>query len=113
MGFGEEITQLLLIIGALMLALGGVSMWSKRSGKGGEAGGGGGGAGSAGAAGGMGIGDLGDATGGGGSGLGEAVESRGGGSSDSRHGDRFKFTGKDAEVAAKVLKRMLKQDGDK
>ncbi|MDP6037550.1 MAG: hypothetical protein QGG64_03295, partial [Candidatus Latescibacteria bacterium] len=40
----------------------------------------------------------------------DAVEKPPGSSLADRHGDRFNLTGRDAEAAAKVLKRMLKQD---
>jgi len=114
MTFVEELVQLLIIIFALLLVLFGVNFWTKKGGSltlpsmGGS--------GSSGEAGqqmagldGNGIDgtyESGDVQGSRNSG----GKSKGGGSAADRHGDRFDLTGKDAEAAARVLKRMLKQD---
>jgi len=44
----------------------------------------------------------------------QAIRSKSGNRSSAveRHGERFNLTGKDAEIAARVLKRMLKKDKD-
>lgn len=114
MTFVEELVQLLIIIFALLLVLFGVNFWTKK--------GGGitlpsmGGSGSSGEAGQQmagihgedadGVQGTGNAQGAGGSG----GKRKSGNSAADRHGDRFDLTGKDAEAAARVLKRMLKQD---
>jgi len=92
---GGEATQLILIIVALVVVYGGVMFWTKRSGKDKKAqplaprledlGG-----------------DSGETA------LDGSVTSRDG-SGPKKNSERFKLTGRDAEVAAKVLKRMLKQ----
>lgn len=111
MTFGEEVTQLLLIIGALLLALAGINFWTKKGGS-------------------ITLPSLsgkpakpadGTPTNSGeeadefldNMGLGKSSGGSGGsgGSGADRHGDRFQLTGKDAEAAARVLKRMLKQGG--
>ena len=110
MTFAEELVQLLLIIGALLLALAGINFWTKKGGSitlpsmGGKS------ANSANPADGMPAGmgadtdesmtDL----------VSPKSKSSSGNSAADRHGDRFNLTGKDAEAAARVLKRMLKQD---
>lgn len=90
MSSGDQLTQVVVIVVILVAAYFGVMMWTKRVGKGGSAGGGG-------------------AT---------AVGEDGGSSvsyddqvpmGPDRKKDRFNLQGRDAEVAAKVLKRMLKQ----
>ena len=103
MSSGDQLTQVVVIVVILVAAYFGVMMWTKRVGKGGSAGGGGGL---------LGLG--GGAVGGGATAVGED-----GGSSvsyddqvpmgpDSKKG-RFNLQGRDAEVAAKVLIRMLQQ----
>lgn len=114
MTFGEELMQLLLIIGALLMALAGINFWTKKGGSitlppmGGK---------SADPASGVpaNTGDetnaLMDDVGSDANPSGEGNSGGGsGGSVADRHGDRFDLTGKDAEAAARVLKRMLKQD---
>ena len=95
MDFGEQLTMLIVVIVLLGAAYFGVTTWSKRSGSG-----------QANASGARGVVDHDefDAA----SDLRQAMESR-----DvvaKQREKRFQLTGKDAEVAAKVLKRMLKQD---
>lgn len=101
MSSGVQLTQLIVIIVILVAAYFGVMMWTKRVGKEGSAGGGL-----------LGLG--GDAGGGGATGGGE--DGRSSVSYDDqvpkgpdRKKGRFDLQGRDAEVAAKVLKRMLKQ----
>ena len=105
MDFGEQITQLLLVILALLVAFFGVTFWTKR--KSGQLGGEPSSAEAppvpGGAGGTAGVEALGA--------LDEATESKGGGGSGSEAAKRFQnLTGKDAEAAARILKRMLKQD---
>ncbi len=114
MGFGEQMTQLMLIILALGLAYGGIMFWTKRTGNGG----GGGILGPGGPA--IQPPDLEDVAGtppgtaGGGPGgvpgeLGDAISDRVDG--QTKAAERVQaLTGRDAEAAARVLKRMLKQD---
>ena len=111
MDFTEEVTQLAVIIVVLLVAYLGINMWTKRGGGitipsmggrasgGGEAGEGGTGAG--------GVDVAGLDVDGADDGLDGYPRS---GSVADRHGDRFNLTGRDAEAAAKVLKRMLQQD---
>ena len=101
MDFGEQMMQLMLVIVGLLVALGGVTAWSrhKKSSGGSQAnqeqpaq-----------------VDDTADemAEGSGRSGM-TASEHR-----HSDRADRFDLTGKNAEAAAKVLKRMLQQDNQK
>lgn len=114
MTFVEELVQLLIIIFALLLVLFGVSFWTKKGGSftlpsiGGSGASGGAGQHMTGIDGedADGVPGTGSVHGSGGSG----GKRKGGGSAAERHGDRFDLTGKDAEAAARVLKRMLKQD---
>ena len=109
MDYTAEVTQLLVIVIVLGAAYIGVQVWT-RSQKNRDGGGGGilgrfgGGGDSAGAA-------------GGGAPLGGRLDDEesdlggvGGGKGSDRNKGRFQLQGRDAEVAAKVLKRMLKQD---
>ncbi|HAA75604.1 TPA: hypothetical protein DCE37_10820 [Candidatus Latescibacteria bacterium] len=109
MDYTAEVTQLLVIVIVLGAAYIGVQVWT-RSQKNRDGGGGGllgrfgGGGDSAGAA-------------GGGAPLGGGLDDEdsdlggvGGGKGSDRNKGRFQLQGRDAEVAAKVLKRMLKQD---
>lgn len=109
MSFGEEITQLLMIIVALIMALMGINYWTKRGGT-------------------LSLPSMGSRSKQGSTehpetgtnahdvaeahveGAIAAKKKGSGGSAAERHGDRFNLTGKDAEAAARVLKRMLKQD---
>ena len=96
MGFGEQLTYLLVLIVVLGAAYFLVTMWSKKS------------AGAAnpagpGSAGGAGDVDEFDVA----ADLREAVDARD--DVAKQREQRFNLTGRDAEVAAKVLKRMLKQ----
>ena len=104
MGFTEQLTLLVAIIIVLGVILTVVTMWSKRSG---SASGGGGGGGLFGLGGGGGDSiDLENQID-----LDEVVEEypRPG---DRKKGPRFELKGPQAEIAAKVLKRWLKQDRD-
>jgi hypothetical protein len=108
MTFAEEIVQLLIIIVALLMVLMGISFWTKRGGS-------------------LTLPSMGS------KGSSHALpdtsiddeylpetpgtkksSGKGGGndglSTADRLGERFNLTGKDAEAAARVLKRMLKQD---
>jgi len=107
MDYTEQATQLFLVVVVLVAAYFGVMVWTRRvnnnnpgEGGGGGFGGmmGGGGGGAAGGVQGTGLSDDGD------------VASGPGGKSADRNKGRFQLQGRDAEVAAKVLKRMLKQD---
>jgi hypothetical protein len=106
MTFGEEITQLLLIIGVLLLILIGVSFWTKRGGS-------------------INMPSMGskssDATGMVDTGIddgsaefmsepGQGKSSGGTKTSADLLNERFELTGKDAENAARVLRGMLKKD---
>jgi len=109
MTFSEEISQLLIIIVALLVVLLGINFWTKRGGtltlpsasnKGSNA-----------------LPDtniddefLTGATGKKKSNGGNKGGDNDGLSTADRLGERFNLTGKDAEAAARVLKRMLKQD---
>lgn len=109
MNFSEELTQLVAIIVVLLIAYWGINTWIKQGGslsipdvgKGadGEAGEGGKG----GEAPSAGLEDMAD------DGGMETPRSSGDSAAD-RHGGRFNLVGREAEVAAKVLKRMLRQD---
>lgn len=107
MDYAAEATQLFGIVVVLVVAYFGVMVWTRRqnSGHGGAGGGGlfGGGGGmlGGGAAGAPGE----DAAGG----IEPEVDIPSSKGSD-RHKGRFQLQGRDAETAAKVLKRMLKQD---
>jgi hypothetical protein len=104
MSFTQEITQLLIVIGVLLLLLLGISFWTKRGGSitlpsvGSKS-----------AQGanpnnedlGVESGEPGEASGQGGGGTKSTAE---------RLGERFELTGKDAETAARVLRGMLKND---
>jgi hypothetical protein len=97
MGFGEQLTMLIVLIVVLGVAYFAITTWSKRA-EAKQA--------SAPKAG-TGLGDdefdaAGD--------LREALKDRD--AVAKRREQRFQLTGKDAEVAAKVLKRMLRQDRD-
>lgn len=106
MNFSEELTQLVAIIVLLLILYWGINSWIKQGGSlrilgvgkrdDGEAGKGG-------EASNAGLGDMVD------DGDMAKPRSSGTGAAD-RHGDRFNLVGREAEVAAKVLKRMLKQD---
>ena len=99
MDFGEEITQLLVIIVGLLVALFGLNFWVKRGG-------------------GINM----PSTKSNSQNVQQYVEDVDQDAEEKmadlklpktgkdRHGDRFDLTGKDAEAAARVLKRMLKQD---
>lgn len=109
MDYSAELTQLVIIAVVLGAAWFGVNIWTRRmKNRDPEAGGGG----------------MGMFGGGGGAAGGSAADpgTAGGGldgdiddvsipkSGPDRHKGRFQLTGRDAETAAKVLKRMLKQD---
>lgn len=102
MGFTDQLTQLIVVVVVLILAYFGVMMWTKRVGKEGGTGGGGlfglGGGSHTAPSASLGLND-------------HAAETEIPKSTDRTKG-RFNLTGRDAEVAAKVLKRMLKQDKD-
>jgi hypothetical protein len=109
MTFGEEISQLLIIIVALLVVLLGVNFWTKRGGtlnlpslgnKGSNA---------------LSDTNIEDEFLTGNTGKKKSSVRGKGGENDGlstadRLGERFNLTGKDAEAAARVLKRMLKQD---
>ena len=97
MDFGEQLTMLIVMIVLLGAAYFGVTTWSKRAGDR-QA--------NSPAAGGGVDDDEFDVAGD----LREALKDRD--AVAKQREQRFKLTGKDAEVAAKVLKRMLKQDRD-
>ena len=109
MTFAEEIVQLLLIIVALLMVLMGINFWTKR-----------GGGLTLPSIGGKGSNPLPDAniedeyltgtTRSNKSSGGSKSRNKGNVSTADRIGERFNLTGKDAEAAARVLKRMLKQD---
>lgn len=103
-----EAVQMIVVIVVLVIAYAGIMAWTKRSGKGGGGGVAGGGVSGAG------DGPLSEGLDGlaGTSSLGGAVKSRSG-SGSRRDEKRFQLQGHDAEMAARVLKRMLKQDKDK
>jgi hypothetical protein len=103
MNFTEELTMLVGLILVLGLAYMGVTFWSKRPVAPGAAGGGG-----AGGADGTGSNAVADMA------LDELEENEPKRPVDRQTNlkERFKLSGKDAEVAAKVLKRMLKQGKD-
>ena len=100
MSFMDQLTQLIVVVVMLVVAYFGVMVWTRRANK--EGGGGGlfGMGGGAGAESG-GAHDLDDVS------AGPDIPK-----SADRNKGRFNLTGRDAEVAAKVLKRMLKQDRD-
>lgn len=105
MSFTEELTQLLLIIGALLMVLFGVNFWTKKGGS-------------------LTLPSIGnkssDATDPASAGNGPAGSMAGMAAEEEsenlpkmgpdRHAERFDLTGKNAEAAAKVLKGMLKKD---
>jgi hypothetical protein len=110
MDYEAEATQLFVIVIVLVAAYFGVQVWTRRvnNNNGGEGGGGAGG------------GMMGNLFGGGGSdagagmsrGVDDDVDGMGvpAPKGANRNKGRFQLQGRDAEVAAKVLKRMLKQD---
>ena len=108
MGFEEQLTTLLILILVLGLAYAGVNYWSRKGAdlKGGLLGklvGGGGAASSDELAPGAGLdGDMGDE--------GPRPSMSATGERVRQLNKRYELSGKDAEMAAKVLKRMLKQD---
>ena len=109
MDYAAEATQLFVIVVVLVVAYFGVMFWTKRVNNRpqGEAGGGGGG--------GLGGFFSGGASVGGSSGMAGVSDEDIGTTSGKKKGadrnkGRFQLQGRDAEVAAKVLKRMLKQD---
>ena len=113
MNFADEATMLVGLILVLGLAYMGVTFWSKKSGS--SSGGGGilgglsGGADTSVGAGGPATNAVADMA------LDELEEKQPADKNVDRTTElrkRFKLEGKDAEVAAKVLKRMLSQDGD-
>ena len=100
MDHSAEATQLIVVIVILVVAYFGVMVWTRRV-KNRPPGEGGGGIGvSGGAAGGI-AGSADDTDG-----MGVPAKKKG----PDRHKGRFQLQGKDAETAAKVLKRMLQQD---
>ncbi len=103
-----EAVQMIVIIVVLVIAYVGITAWTKRPGRGG--GGDAAGGGVTGAGGGP-LSDGVDDPAGAAS-LGDTIQSRGG-SGSRRDEKRFQLQGHDAEMAARVLKRMLKQDKDK
>lgn len=104
MSFMDQLTQLIVVVVMLVVAYFGVMVWTRRANK--EGGGGtGGGGGLFGMGGGAGVEsggahDLDDVSAG--PDIPKSADRKG----------RFNLTGRDAEVAAKVLKRMLQQDKD-
>ena len=113
MNFADEATMLVGLILVLGLAYMGVTFWSKKSGS--SSGGGGilgglsGGADTSAGAGGPATNAVADMA------LDELKDKQPADQTVDRATElrnRFKLEGKDAEVAAKVLKRMLNQDGD-
>ena len=113
MSFADEATMLVGLILVLGLAYMGVTFWSKKSGS--SSGGGGilgglsGGADTSAGAGGPATNAVADMA------LDELKDKQPADQTVDRATElrnRFKLEGKDAEVAAKVLKRMLNQDGD-
>jgi len=98
MGFGDQLMQLMLIIVALLVALGGVTAWGRHRKSGGDS---------------QSNPERSVLNS-----VADDVSDESGRSgmvtpSDQRHADRaerFDLTGKNAEAAAKVLKRMLQQD---
>jgi len=93
----DELTQMVLIVVVLIVAYAGLKAWTKRSGQGGDAGG----------AGSTGLGTQHEQML---ANLEAEIEVERPKSRKERNEERFTLTGKDAEAAAKVLKRMLKQD---
>lgn len=91
---GGEVAQLMVIIVVLAVIYGGVMFWTKRPGQDKKAQ--------------PGMGNLGGSLGV--TGFDDDATASPGGSRAKKNSERFKLTGRDAEVAAKVLKRMLKQD---
>tara|TARA_Y100000588_G_scaffold195036_3_gene209245 strand:+ start:9030 stop:9371 length:342 start_codon:yes stop_codon:yes gene_type:complete len=108
MSFTDELTQLIVVVVMLIAAYSGVMIWTRRSGGASKAGGGGGLFGMGGGAGSGGDDDAARPS------LGLDDEDSGASvpKGADRHKGRFNLSGRDAEVAAKVLKRMLKQDPD-
>ena len=98
MSFVEQLSQLIVVVAVLILAYFGVMIWTRKSAKGG-----GGGLFGSGPSAPVKPLDLGDDTD-----FATEVPKKG----HNRNKGRFHLQGKDAEVAAKVLKRMLKQGGD-
>jgi len=91
----SEVNHLILIIIALIVVYGGVMFWTKHAKQQSDA-----------KAGGPGVAGVGMDVGGLGLGEAEADEP---GVGPKKNSERFNLTGRDAENAAKVLKRMLKQ----
>lgn len=104
----DQAIQLFVVLVLLIIAYAGVMVWTRRAKKSIEQGGGGG---LFGGSGGGGGGMYGGASGDGGADLDEdGMPASPKKTGKDRNKGRFELQGRDAEIAAKVLKRMLKQD---